>query len=419
MINLTLYGKSLNKHVFIASQRLMPLLSASAFYVGCSFLLYSTYSGAKLVEKPVTASLKELLEAGPGRTPELERYLETKWGFPSGSQAEDWPQIGKYYSRDPNPLISDTIVNGYVKQLMSYEVQHLLKQEPIFPDKLTKNNVRKLLTSSNGWLLQAKLRERENETRSTSATFTAAYGASKSSDEVKDTQRSPETFGEDTVGLDFSSGRFFAVADGVGGAENSEVLSRVAVKAVESFISHNSRTEKIPMSPKLLQALVYTTHTLMIRLQHQGSTTLTFGVITPQRELFVTHIGDCQVLVIRKNEFVFATQEQWLQPNMPNQMNSAFRLDPKSIHIYSFQLQKDDIVIATSDGVADNIFPEDVLQIQKRLGGDVDRLAHDLVELAVRSGNGEFGFKIPFNVKLRTEFPGKRDDSTVVVIKVQ
>ena len=400
------------------SSRLMPLLSASAIYIGCSLLLQTAYSGsARLADQTVSSSLPELLAAGPGKTLELERLLEQRWGFPNGTQTEDWPAITKYFAKSPNPLVSDAIVSGYVKQLMAFEVQQIMTQgNVVIPEKLSVNNVKRLSNMSNQVLLQAKLQQIPKS----SPSDMVAFGASKSSTDITRLQKSPETFGEDTMGLDLSQGKFFAVADGVGGAENSQVTSRVAVKAIESFLAlNNISKQKLPVIPKLLQALTYATHTLLIRLQHRGSTTLTYGIVTPKKELFVTHVGDCQVLVIRNDDFVFATREQWLQPNMPNQMNSAFRLDPASVDIYSFQLQKGDIIIATSDGVADNVFPADVLEVYKRTKDDISKLAHDLVELAVRSGSGEFGMQIPFNAKLGTVFPGKRDDSTVIVVRVQ
>ena len=392
----------------------MPLFMGSAFYIGCSFLLYSTVTKGLLSTKE---NFNDLLSVE--RLLELKSYLNTNWSFPNGTQNQDWKHVMSYYEQSPNPLVSDAIVESYVEKLMGHEVDFIIKEnKSFFTDiKLAPNTWHRTLpvTSNLKVFEQAiKFQQRRSLSEERGQTL-VAFGASKQNNSVSQMLKSPETFGEDSIAVDLKKGDIFAIADGVGGAANSQVLSRVSVQAIFTYLSQKSSQ----ISPLLMRSLVFCLQTLLMRLAHSGSTTLTFGIILDSKELLLANIGDCQVYVVRGGKIVFATKEQWLQPNMPNQINSFFRIDPRSVDIYRFQLETGDLIFVSSDGLVDNIYPKDLVKIINSLSNDLASLGHYLVELAIRIGNGEFGTNIPFNMKMNTNFPGKRDDTTLFLIPVK
>ncbi|KAJ5115248.1 hypothetical protein NUU61_001007 [Penicillium alfredii] len=88
------------------------------------------------------------------------------------------------------------------------------------------------------------------------------------------------------------------------------------------------------------------------------------GTQTPL--LYVTNLGDCKVLVIRPSEekILFRTAEQWHWFDCPMQLGTNSADTPRKDAVLStIVLQEDDIVLALSDGVMDNLWEHEVLKI--------------------------------------------------------
>ncbi|KAL5333494.1 hypothetical protein BJX70DRAFT_392151 [Aspergillus crustosus] len=82
--------------------------------------------------------------------------------------------------------------------------------------------------------------------------------------------------------------------------------------------------------------------------------------------LYVTNVGDCKVLVIRPSEdkVLFRTAEQWHWFDCPVQLGTNSVDTPRSNAVLSLvNLEEDDIVLALSDGVLDNLWEHEVLSI--------------------------------------------------------
>ena len=82
--------------------------------------------------------------------------------------------------------------------------------------------------------------------------------------------------------------------------------------------------------------------------------------------LYVTNIGDCKVLVIRPGEekVLFRTAEQWHWFDCPMQLGTNSIDTPRKDAVMTeVTLQEDDIVLALSDGVMDNLWEHEVLKI--------------------------------------------------------
>jgi serine/threonine protein phosphatase PrpC len=82
--------------------------------------------------------------------------------------------------------------------------------------------------------------------------------------------------------------------------------------------------------------------------------------------LYVTNLGDCKVLVIRPSEdkVLFRTTEQWHWFDCPMQLGTNSVDTPRKDAVLSkVALQENDIVLAVSDGVMDNLWEHEVQKI--------------------------------------------------------
>ncbi|OCF71388.1 hypothetical protein I204_08015 [Kwoniella mangroviensis CBS 8886] len=80
--------------------------------------------------------------------------------------------------------------------------------------------------------------------------------------------------------------------------------------------------------------------------------------------LHIANLGDCCLLLIRKGEVVFRTQEMQHAFNFPLQVGTHSRDEPmKDAQRYDVSVKKGDVVILGSDGLMDNLFDEDILEI--------------------------------------------------------
>lgn len=82
--------------------------------------------------------------------------------------------------------------------------------------------------------------------------------------------------------------------------------------------------------------------------------------------VYVTNLGDCKVLVIRPGEeqIIFQTDEQWHWFDCPMQLGTnSIDTPQKDAALSQVQLEEDDIVLALSDGVLDNLWEQEVLTI--------------------------------------------------------
>lgn len=97
-------------------------------------------------------------------------------------------------------------------------------------------------------------------------------------------------------------------------------------------------------------------------------------------KLYVTNLGDSQILVLRPKdqEVIYKTTEQWHWFDCPRQLgtNSPDRPEADAV-MDKVDIQVDDVVLAMSDGVVDNLWEHEVVQtvvdsIRKWESGDVD-----------------------------------------------
>ena len=80
--------------------------------------------------------------------------------------------------------------------------------------------------------------------------------------------------------------------------------------------------------------------------------------------LYVTQLGDSQVLVVRprSGDVVFKTKEQWHWFDCPRQLGTNSPDTPSANAVTDrVEIEEDDVVLAMSDGVADNLWEHEVV----------------------------------------------------------
>ncbi|KAK4704307.1 protein phosphatase PTC7, partial [Phenoliferia sp. Uapishka_3] len=93
-----------------------------------------------------------------------------------------------------------------------------------------------------------------------------------------------------------------------------------------------------------------------------GSSTALLAVLRND-ELRLANMGDCCCSIIRGNDYVFRSEEQQHSFNYPFQAGTTSKDTPiKDAQRFTIKVQKDDIVILSSDGLCDNLFTDDVLE---------------------------------------------------------
>jgi serine/threonine protein phosphatase PrpC len=96
--------------------------------------------------------------------------------------------------------------------------------------------------------------------------------------------------------------------------------------------------------------------------------------------LYVTQLGDSQILVIRPSskEVIFKTTEQWHWFDCPRQLGTNSPDTPSdNAAMDRVVLQEDDVVLAMTDGVVDNLWEHEVVQnvldSMEKWHGDADK----------------------------------------------
>ena len=82
--------------------------------------------------------------------------------------------------------------------------------------------------------------------------------------------------------------------------------------------------------------------------------------------LYVTQLGDCKCLVVRPEDrsVVFATKEQWHYFDCPRQLGTNGIDEPLVNAVFNkVEIKEDDIILAMSDGMTDNLWEEEIADI--------------------------------------------------------
>lgn len=155
-----------------------------------------------------------------------------------------------------------------------------------------------------------------------------------------------------------------------------------------------------------------------------GSTTALIAILRDD-ELRIANVGDCGILIIRNNVPIFRTEEQQHSFNFPYQLGTGSRDSPADAQTFSVKIEEGDIVILGSDGMFDNVFDEDIVDIVRNVTAgskptsvDPQRISDALLRKAREvAEDGRFSSS-PFQTRAIQEGlyyqGGKMDDVTVL-----
>jgi serine/threonine protein phosphatase PrpC len=101
-----------------------------------------------------------------------------------------------------------------------------------------------------------------------------------------------------------------------------------------------------------------------------GSTTAIIAHLEMD-ELSIANLGDCAIMVLRNNAVIYRSKEQQHEFNFPYQLGTESLDTPtKDSQIHTMKLKESDIVIVGSDGIWDNLFDQQVVEIVESVMGD-------------------------------------------------
>jgi len=228
--------------------------------------------------------------------------------------------------------------------------------------------------------------------------------------------------GEDAlfVSTDFNS---TGVADGVGGWSNQGIDPGLFSRQL-MFGAKEAVEDKGAKDPVRILSLAYK------QVRVPGSSTACIIVLDgDERMLRGANLGDSGILVLRGTEILYRTAEQQHYFNCPFQLGTESTDTPESAIRIAVSVQEGDLVIMGTDGLWDNMYDQEVIEICAKEAsrddnsempftqGLAERLAqraHHLAKSAVRQS--------PFSVKARQSgyrfLGGKMDDVTVVVCSI-
>ncbi|KXS15311.1 protein serine/threonine phosphatase 2C [Gonapodya prolifera JEL478] len=158
-----------------------------------------------------------------------------------------------------------------------------------------------------------------------------------------------------------------------------------------------------------------------------GSTTALIALLRTDR-LRIANLGDCGLIVLRDQDIYFRTEEQQHSFNFPYQLGTGSRDVPDDAEKCDIDVQEGDIVVVGSDGLFDNLFDDDIVEIVRSCTDDVgirpvdadpQEIADALVERTRQIQEDPSSVTTPFQVKAVDEGlyheGGKQDDTTCVV----
>lgn len=150
-----------------------------------------------------------------------------------------------------------------------------------------------------------------------------------------------------------------------------------------------------------------------------GSTTALIAMLRND-ELQLANLGDCCCSIIRGNDYIFRSQEQQHAFNYPFQVGTNSQDTPrKDGQKFTIKVQRDDVVILSSDGLVDNLFDEDILEEVLRHGDNPQLLSQALCARAKAVSEDQRAVASPFQQRANEEgihfVGGKHDDISVLV----
>lgn len=226
--------------------------------------------------------------------------------------------------------------------------------------------------------------------------------------------------GEDAF---FITPNAIGVADGVSAWIDVGVDPSLYPRSLMEWAKHSvesSRSKSLDPKTILLDAYLKSD-------QITGSSTACIIVVN-ENSLEAVNLGDSGFMVVREKELVLASKSQQHSFNCPYQLGTDSRDLPKNADSYSFPLKEGDLIIVATDGLLDNLYPQEIVDICNR---HVQSTTNSNDSKIIADNIGNAAFKVSSNSTGTSPFSnevtrrgyqysgGKPDDITVLVAKVR
>ncbi|CAI2371081.1 unnamed protein product [Moneuplotes crassus] len=222
--------------------------------------------------------------------------------------------------------------------------------------------------------------------------------------------------------------RLIAVADGVGGWASEGVDPGLYSKQLVKFIGEEF--DKNPnATPKEILTIANDKTT------HIGTSTCVIAILEPQKQAIATTVlGDSSYLLLRPEngtlKKIFRSKEQQKSFNFPFQCGTGGD-HPRLAFDMRHQVKHNDIIVMGSDGVFDNCFDEEIIEIIQKdsnsklapLEADPKQFSEKIAQLSSAHGHDRT-WRSPFQVEAEKAYRrrvfagGKLDDVSVIVSQI-
>ncbi|KAI8059868.1 phosphatase 2C-like domain-containing protein [Gongronella butleri] len=241
------------------------------------------------------------------------------------------------------------------------------------------------------------------------------------------------------------------VADGVGGwrshtganpALYSRKLMHYAQMELDRIKSNVRPMHMPPVTPNPIDILDNAFHLTTLDAQNEGivGSTTACLVLLCQDELRIANLGDCGISVIRRNNYIFRSEEQQHSFNFPYQLGTASFDSPTDAQQFTVKVEDGDMMILASDGLFDNLYDEEIMEeIQNCIQTSGDNPIEDDAAVVGDVPTQAIADALAFRAKIVSEDPdnptspfqvramheglyyqgGKADDITVLVALIK
>lgn len=152
---------------------------------------------------------------------------------------------------------------------------------------------------------------------------------------------------------------FMAIADGVGSWIRHGVNPR---KYPERFLQLLQKKMDENENMKIEDVLNYA----YLNNDIEGSTTVCLIIFNNNSTISTAVVGDSQFILIRNDSIIYRSKPQQYEFNFPYQLGSNEVSKPNDADIAHIEVKKNDIIVAGSDGLWDNLYDNQILNLVKQ-----------------------------------------------------
>jgi len=163
------------------------------------------------------------------------------------------------------------------------------------------------------------------------------------------------------------------------------------------------------------------------RTQHVPGSSTACIMVVEGGQLNCVNIGDSGFMLVRDKKIGFRTKEQSHSFNYPFQLGTASENSPEDAVSIQLDLREGDVVVMGSDGLFDNLFDGEILDIvNTQMSCSEESRDNNVSEILAKTAynRSQSAFETPFRKLaydlglVESPFGGKLDDITVLVGKV-